>query len=269
MLTSLRCDARTRFWQTLQITICPRQKALPHAWGRAGIGRPTRQQERAQAWPLYSRGYRRTRAYPRFGPAIAQAGPTDKVTGVADHSAGIGSTAIRQPQKISSPSSIPRVKKGATGSTMAPARASALPAFAIAWRTAGCGLRPTPVSSMRPRVLALHIASQRSNPVDLLIGQCCVVARIGLTEHSHRKRRIGNVARQRLAQQRGRDRADRVVATAQPGPKPFAADRPGFSAMSSHSTTCPACPAGSPMPSAVLQPAAALRSASSTSTRAF
>ena len=43
MLTSLRCGAKNSLGQTLQVTIGPRQKALPHAWGRAGVGRPTRQ----------------------------------------------------------------------------------------------------------------------------------------------------------------------------------------------------------------------------------
>jgi Amino acid synthesis len=33
--------------QALQVTIGPWQEALPHAWGRVGIRRPARQQERA------------------------------------------------------------------------------------------------------------------------------------------------------------------------------------------------------------------------------
>jgi hypothetical protein len=47
MLSSLRCGAKTPLRQALQVTIGPWQEALPHAWGRVGIRRPTWQQERA------------------------------------------------------------------------------------------------------------------------------------------------------------------------------------------------------------------------------
>ena len=59
--------------QVLQVTISPRQEALPHAWGCVGIRRSARQQERAEARPLYARGHRGTPATAGADAAIAHA----------------------------------------------------------------------------------------------------------------------------------------------------------------------------------------------------
>jgi len=67
------------------------------------------------------------------------------------------SASSRAWKKVSNPVSISLVKKGAAGSTMAPACANALPAIATAWCTAGCGFGPTPASSMRPSFLPLTL----------------------------------------------------------------------------------------------------------------
>jgi hypothetical protein len=40
--------------QALPVTIGPREETLPHAWRCTGFRRSQRQQERAQAWSLYS-----------------------------------------------------------------------------------------------------------------------------------------------------------------------------------------------------------------------
>jgi hypothetical protein len=63
MLPSLRCGAKAHaVGQALRVSGGKRRKALPNAWGCAGVRRSARQQERAEARPLYARSHRGTPA---------------------------------------------------------------------------------------------------------------------------------------------------------------------------------------------------------------
>ena len=59
MLSSPRCGAGTRSGNRAGLR-GKRQTTLPNAWWCAGIRRSARQQERDEAWALYSRSYRGT-----------------------------------------------------------------------------------------------------------------------------------------------------------------------------------------------------------------
>ena len=81
MLSSPRCGARTSLGQTVQVSRGKRQKTLPNAWWRAGIGRSARQQERDEAWALYSQSYRGTPKNEGFSTPSAPAASSDRVIG--------------------------------------------------------------------------------------------------------------------------------------------------------------------------------------------
>ena len=74
MLPSLRCGAKAHaVGQALRVSGGKRRKALPNAWGCAGVRRSARQQERAEARPLYARSHRGTPATAGADAAIAHA----------------------------------------------------------------------------------------------------------------------------------------------------------------------------------------------------
>jgi hypothetical protein len=67
------------------------------------------------------------------------------------------SASSRAWKKSSSPTKISEVRNGATGSMTAPASAKAVAAASMAARTAGCGLRPAPMSSTRPSLRSFRL----------------------------------------------------------------------------------------------------------------
>ena len=80
MLSSLRCGAKTHaVGQALRVSGGKRKKALPNAWWCAGIRGSARQQERAEARPLYARSHRGTPATAGADAAIAHADSRHRV----------------------------------------------------------------------------------------------------------------------------------------------------------------------------------------------
>jgi hypothetical protein len=71
----LSSGAKTRSGKPCGISSGKRRKALPNAWWCAGIRGSPRQQERAEARPLYARSHRGTPAIAGADAAIAHAGP--------------------------------------------------------------------------------------------------------------------------------------------------------------------------------------------------
>jgi hypothetical protein len=74
------------------------KKALPNAWWCAGIGRSARQQERAEARPLYARSHRATPATAGADAAIAHANSRHRVSAAAAYRIG---NPVRQPAAVS------------------------------------------------------------------------------------------------------------------------------------------------------------------------
>ena len=71
--------------QTVQVSRGKRQTTLPNAWWCAGIRRSARQQERDEAWALYSQSYRGTPKNEGFPTPSAPAASSDRVVGPQDH----------------------------------------------------------------------------------------------------------------------------------------------------------------------------------------
>ena len=69
----------------MQVSRGKRQTTLPNAWWCAGIRRSARQQERDEAWALYSQSYRGTPKNEGFPTPSAPAASSDRVIGPQDH----------------------------------------------------------------------------------------------------------------------------------------------------------------------------------------
>jgi hypothetical protein len=68
----------------VQVSRGKRQTTLPNAWWCAGIRRSARQQERDEAWALYSQSYRGTPKNEGFPTPSAPAASSDRIIGPQD-----------------------------------------------------------------------------------------------------------------------------------------------------------------------------------------
>jgi hypothetical protein len=78
----------------VQVSRGKRQTTLPNAWWCAGIRRSARQQERDEAWALYSQNNRGTPKNEGFPTPSAPAASSDRVIGAQDHHHRLGSARL-------------------------------------------------------------------------------------------------------------------------------------------------------------------------------
>ena len=99
------------------------------------------------------------------------------------------SSHIRARQKLSSPSSISRVRMPSTSVTTAPADSNAFAAFTATSRTSFSSAWPTPASSIRPM---RSLRGDLSSAFQLMSSarQAHAVAAVGLRQHAHHQRGI-------------------------------------------------------------------------------
>ena len=129
------------------------------------------------------------------------------------------SAQARWRQKRSRPSSMARVRKGSTTPIRAPRFSKRFAARSTAASTSASTAMPKPASSSRPMRSPRRLSHVEIEPGDVLRRQAHGVALVGLRQHAHHQRRVGDGAGHRPGDAAAIGRIDRDAAEARLQPE--------------------------------------------------